>query len=298
LYGKDLSKGQLLVKSIKRKLITVINSEIENFNNRLMLYLKSKDELQQYLIKFENDKKQNKLTISKIKNEIKIYQNDMKNFEKTLVLFLQDEFIELKNNIQQRVFSDVKYSLEKTKKIPQLDRITIIIQTTIKDGIVDIIRDYRYKATTKLQKINEIYNIKYQDFKKDISLKENLKSGFLISTNKLLISKITNEVQKCKKNNLVDFDRKLNHIIKDDLDSFLNDTKDKALLQTKDLIDDFFIKLNKPLRNFEQKIQQDEQNIKNQINFLNNDEEDKEKKILQIYENIKQLENISKGLRL
>lgn len=50
--------------------------------------------------------------------DINIYKNDAKNYLETLETFLSTELIDLQNIIKQRVFNDVKYSLEKTKKDP------------------------------------------------------------------------------------------------------------------------------------------------------------------------------------
>ncbi len=69
----------------------------------------------------------------------------------------------MQNIIKQRVFNDVKYSLEKDKRKPENSRIKSIVETAIKDGIIDIIRDYRYKFIKKSQSIGEICEQKYQD---------------------------------------------------------------------------------------------------------------------------------------
>ncbi len=42
--------------------------------------------------------------------------------------------------------------LKKTKKRPESSRIKTIVETAIKDGIVDVIRDYRYKFIKKKSK--------------------------------------------------------------------------------------------------------------------------------------------------
>ena len=55
--------------------------------------------------------------------------------------------------------------LKKQKEDPDDSRIKVIIQTAIKDGIIDVIRDYRYKFIKKNLKVlvNNV-NKKYQDF--------------------------------------------------------------------------------------------------------------------------------------
>lgn len=99
-----------------------------------------------------------------MREDIMVYKNDAKNYIETLETFIKNELLDLQNVIKQRVFNDVKYSFEKTKKRPENERIKTIIQTAIKDGIIDVIRDYRYKFIKKSQDIGEICEQKYHDF--------------------------------------------------------------------------------------------------------------------------------------
>ena len=60
--------------------------------------------------------------------------------------------------------------LKKTKKRPEDSRIKVIVQTAIKDGIIDVIRDYRYKFIKNLKVLvnNVNKNIKILDLLLDI----------------------------------------------------------------------------------------------------------------------------------
>lgn len=83
--------------------------------------------------------------------DINYYKNDAKSYIDSLETFLQSELLELQNIIKQRVVNDTRYSLEKTKKRPENARVKVIVETAIKDGIIDVIRDYRYKFIKKSQ---------------------------------------------------------------------------------------------------------------------------------------------------
>jgi hypothetical protein len=291
LFDKNSSKGQILIRGTKLKLTQSINSEIKNLNHRLTLYLKSKDELHRYLIDFENKTNKNKKILSNIKNDINIYKNNIKNEISILSLFLKDELLQLQDITRQRVFDDVKYSLEKTKKLPQNSRIKIIIQTAIKDGTIDIIRDYRYKLLLKFQNINETFNNTYEEFSQTIVLDDSFKSGFLTSTNKLLISKILKYMAKCKKNTLIEFNKNIKIVLEDEFKPITNNIKQEISNNIQNLTDIFFINLNNPVQKFEQTIKSNQNNINEQIHFLKN-KKNKDKEILSIHKKIKQLENI------
>ena len=82
--------------------------------------------------------------------DINYYKNDAKSYIDSLETFLQSELLELQNIIKQRVVNDTRYSLEK-KKRPENARVKVIVETAIKDGIIDVIRDYRYKFIKNLK---------------------------------------------------------------------------------------------------------------------------------------------------
>ncbi|RXJ88626.1 ATP-binding protein, partial [Arcobacter sp. CECT 8983] len=196
LFGKSANKSELVIKSAKSQLQKTIEKEIKSFNYELVLLSKSKEELETDLEEFNQKKDTNKRIFTSLKEDINLYKNDAKSYLETLETYLGSELVELQNVIRQRVYNDVKYSFEKTKKRPPSSRVKTIIETAIKDGIIDIIRDYRYKFIKKSQSIGEICEQKYQDLGFVIGHKndnfdargffqDDFKAGFLTSSNEV-----------------------------------------------------------------------------------------------------------------
>jgi predicted GTPase len=310
LFGSNSQKGELVVQSSKNQLQRIIEKQNSFYNYELKLLSKSKDELEKELQDFNKKKSVNTRIFQAMSEDITYYKNDAKMYINSLETFLESELVELQNVIKKRVVSDVRYSFEKTKKRPENSRIKVIIETAIKDGIIDVIRDYRYKFIKKSQTIGEQCEQKYHDLGFTIGHKnenfdargffqDDFKTGFLTSNNEVLISQITEAVSKSKDSKINELDREIELLIKNQFTSIEDDIKIKAKKISSLLIESFFTTLNAPLKTFQQKLKNDEDVLQNQINSFEENDKNKAQISIDIHKNIKKLENISttvKGL--
>ena len=309
LFGTGSSKSELIIRSVKNKLLKTIDKEIKSFNYELILLGKSKEELQNDLHDFNKTKLKNELVFKNMNSDILGYKNDAKTYIQTLETFLSNELLDLQKIIKQRVFSDVKYSFEKTKKRPLGERIKVIIQTAIKDGIIDIIRDYRYKFIKKSESIGEVCEQKYQDYGFSMGHKndnfnamgffqDDFKSGFLTASNEVLITKILKEVLKTKASKLNEFDRNIEAYIKEEFGSIEENIKNKAKEISLILMENFFTALVEPLKTFEERLNKDVQALEKSLQTFENNEINKDEETIHIHKRIKKLETISKGIKI
>jgi len=243
-----------------------------------------------------------------MKEDINIYKSDAKSYISSLETFLTAELIDLQNVIKHRVTSDVRYSFEKTKKRPENSRVKVIVETAIKDGIIDVIRDYRYKFIKKSQSIGETCEQKYQEFGFAIGHKnenfdamgffqDDFKSGFLTTSNDVLISKIVNATAKSKANKLNELDRSIEDDLKEEFTQIESNIKEKAKKVSELLIDNFFETLNAPLKNFEQKLLNNEKILKDQIDSFESKDQNRGELSIQIHKKLKQLEITEKACK-
>lgn len=308
LFGSNSQKGELVIQSSKNQLQKIIEKQNSFYNYELQLLSKSKDELEVELQDFNKKKVVNTRIFQAMSEDITYYKNDSKTYINSLETFLQSELIELQTVIKQRVVGDVRYSFEKTKKRPENSRIKVIIETAIKDGIIDIIRDYRYKFIKKSQTIGEQCEQKYHDLGFSIGYKndnfdargffqDDFKAGFLTSNNEVLISLIIESVSKTKDSKIQELDREVELLLKNQFTSIEEDIKLKAKKVSSLLIESFFATLNAPLKTFEQKLKNDEELLKNQINSFEENDKNKAQLSIDIHKNIKKLENISTTIK-
>ncbi len=308
LFGKNSSKTDLIIKGVKTQLRKTIEKELKSFNYELILLSKSKEELEADLKEFAKKKSTNESIFEAMNEDIVVYKNDAKGYILTLETFLENELLDLQGIIKQRVFSDVKYSFEKTKKRPESKRIKAIVETAIKDGIVDVIRDYRYKFIKKSQSIGEVFEQKYQEMGFTIGHKNenfdargffqnDFKTGFLTSSNEILINKIVNEVSISKDNKLAELDRNIETYIKEEFEPIEKNIKEKAENVSKILIDNFFEQISEPLKVFEKKLLKDEKALQERISSFEENDSKKDELTIEIHKKIKKLEAINKELK-
>ncbi len=308
LFGSNSQKGELVVQSSKKQLLRVIEKEIDSLNYELKLLAKSKDELEIELETFKKKKEKNTKLLTAMGEDIAFYKSDTKNYIESLETFLEAELIDLQNIIKQRVVSDVRYSFEKTKKRPQNSRIKVIVETAIKDGIIDVIRDYRYKFIRKSQTIGEQCEQKYHDFGFSIGNKnekfdaigffqDDFKSGFLTSSNEVLVSQIVNSVSKSKQSKIEELSREIELFIKNEFTSIEENIKKKAKEISIILIESFFTTLNEPLLLLEQKLKNEEELLSSQISKSTNNEENKADISIAIHKKIKKMNSYANKIQ-
>ena len=308
LFGTNSQKGDLVIQSAKTQLNRLIEKQIVFNNYELTLLNKSKDELEQELNEFNRKKDSNKRILFSMSEDINYYKNDAKSYIDSLETFLQSELMELQNVIKQRVVNDTRYSLEKTKRKPENARVKVIVETAIKDGIIDVIRDYRYKFIKKSQTIGEQCEQKYHDLGFAIGHKndnfdargffqDDFKSGFLTSNNEIMISQIINTVNGAKEGKLNELDRNIEEIVKAQFKGIEEDIKIKAKKVSSLLIENFFDTLNAPLRGFEQRLKNEEESLQNRIATFEENDKNKAELSINLHKNIKKLENIMLNIK-
>lgn len=123
------------------------------------------------------------------------------------------------------------------------------------------------------------------------------KSGFLTSSNEVLINKITNEVSKSKDSKLGELDRSLQEFIKDEFEPIEKNIKEKAQNVSKVLIDNFFAQISEPLKVFEKKLLKDEKALEDRISSFEENDSQKDELTIEIHKKVKKLETFSKELK-
>ena len=308
LFGTNSQKGELVIQSAKTQLNRLIEKQIGFNNYKLTLLNKSKDELELELKEFNKKKETNKRVLFSMSEDINYYKNDAKSYIESLETFLQSELMELQNVIKQRVVNDTRYSLEKTKRKPENARVKVIVETAIKDGIIDVIRDYRYKFIKKSQSIGEQCEQKYHDLGFALGHKndnfdargffqDDFKSGFLTSNNEIMVNQIISAVGGSKEGKLNELDRNIEEIIKAQFKGIEEDIKVKAKKVSSLLIENFFNTLNAPLKAFEQRLKNEEESLQNRIATFEENDKNKAELSINLHKNIKKLEHIMLNIK-
>ena len=303
LFGKSNNKSELIIRSVNDKLKKYIDREKHFYNYSLEVLSQSKTQLKESL---ENKRGKHSNAISLIIQDMTMYKNESIHHLKRLDSFLNEEFLDLKNVIKERLYVDVKYSYEKDKKIPDSSRSKIILQTALKDGIIDIVRDYRYKFSRK----EENYIVNYERKIKNIDPKNesnyiyiNIKNffedsfldGFLTFSTDVFVSKILNAIKNSKSSKLEFLNDELYSIIEEEMDVIVKKLHLKAKQEATMLINKLFELIFENINIIKERFDKEESFIQN---TLDNYDENCEDNSINIIQKIKEIEVIKSGLSI
>ena len=286
LFGSSSVKGELIIKSALSQLKHIVDKESQRLHFELQMCSKSQEELELELVNLKVKRKLDEKHISE-KIENLVYESKrVQEYFLSLQNFLNSEILELQTTIRQRVVTDVRYSLEQTKKLPQNSRIRSIVETGFKDGIIDIIRDYRYKLIKKLQLLttNDVDGI----------YKESIRHGFLVMSLEPLLETLVSFTSTAKLKSINELDIQINASLKEYFSGIENKIYIRAHELAKELVQEFFYSLKEPLLKTKEKLAQDEESLCKylQTNDLSNTVEYS----LEIHQKIKNVELLSEKI--
>ena len=299
LFGQSAAKSQLMIASAEKKLFNEMKRYQENLQYQLEIETKSKEEIQSQWDAFVLEKERSLEEIHSLSEDVAYYKETLESYKNTLEHYLTTAFYELKDVLRQRVVSDVRYTFEKTKKIPESSRTTVIIQTALKDGIIDIVREYKYKLAKKMEEIDEESMTKYKSFGLIVSvgfemetfLASHFQQGYLIHSSDILVQEILSVVAKSRAKEIHKLDSEIQKILSSQFVSFESEIKVKADSEASVLIEDFSETLKRPLQQREEKIQSEEKTLSSRLSLLEKGE-DNSANAIAIHEKMKKLDGM------
>jgi len=143
--------------------------------------------------------------LEQIKTSVAQSKEEMEHYFGTLQKFASNQLDKLQNVVKRRITDDVSYEFSKNKKAPKEERIGSMIETAMKDGLVDVVRDYRYEFQKKMQSALEYMDAQYGEFKSDTSAhhfdarafcEEHLGSLLIFKNSTIVISGVNDAIKK------------------------------------------------------------------------------------------------------
>ncbi|MDR2081935.1 MAG: dynamin family protein [Campylobacteraceae bacterium] len=275
LFGNGSEKANLLITSNAKILYLAAEESLNAYKKECENLNKSSDKLKADL---ENLQLQNSKTEAKIENlllSLKTVLKELEEFAKTLLLEMDARANSLHAKIFSRVFDDVKYELEKNKKKPSSERITYILQSGLKDGILDLVRDYRFGFSKQSVLAQEKLLSQFDNLKLDLGT-ETFHVKTFFASNALgvkqdfeeLSARVLSALKQCSKNTLDAFAENLKNALKDE---FINIKRElNALLSSLNntLLGEFQTKNEEPLRSLQNSMKEEIANLNNQITLV------------------------------
>ncbi|MEA1918922.1 MAG: dynamin family protein, partial [Campylobacterota bacterium] len=309
LFGKKNARSALIIQSAKKRLNRALHVSLEALRFESSLLYKNESEVSKELQVLKSNRSQKLDTLERLKYQISSYKDEATHYLERLDNFLDNELRSLQGIIKKRLMDETLYALEKNKKTPLLKDQSRIIETAMKDGLIDIIREYRYKFIKKSSKISEIIAQEYDELEKsDASFYSNFnhesvfgdafKQGFVTANNTTLINRVSKVLQRASLAKLAKVDEEISAIIKEEFLYLETPIKNRAQDLSQNLLEAFFQSLEAPLKSFKNALDHNETLLQNHAQFLKEDESTRHKKSLELYERIKKIEHIAKRCQL
>lgn len=282
LFGKESQKATLLIDGAKKEIQLIFKEAIEGFCQEEQNLSTTAKGLREKFDKKSTQNEKNYKELEKIEELIEESQKELESFFTTLSNFLKIRIEKLKAVAISRVVDDCSYEARKNKAKPTQVRVVTMIETTMKDGIIDLVRDYRYefykKVTSKMEAIAQVSTL-FQSLEQTSGVfdakeffEASFGKGFLNDSYAVVNQRAYEVVKNTKRGDMETLSVKLETIFKEAMESTL-----KKLHQSIDevngvLLGGFLQKVQEPIDTLKHKMSQEEEELLSQIAILEGDE--------------------------
>jgi predicted GTPase len=255
LFGSDSQKANLIIDATKKELSHIINGANNSLHVEKSYLGKSALEIENEHTKYKEEIHSIKQKISDLKQKIVNEKDELVRYFLTLENFSKNKFLSLQAVAKRRVIDDVSYEIRKNKTKPEESRIASIIETALKDGFIDILRDYRYQFSKKIEAAFEKIEQDFDSFTKDESRNSDAKEFFekhfadlnLVSSNAVLITQVNNAIKSHSKKDIDGLSISLETHFETALKELYEKFNQKVVKINEELVYGFESELKKPL---------------------------------------------------
>ena len=307
LFGDMSEKANLIIQSNLSDLLSILTEQKNIFGKERLLLGKSAAEIKKEYQSYK-EKRENIISILReTKQSIKREEDELRNYFKTLYKFSSDRLIELRDLIKVRVMDDVTYEMRKNKTYPKAQRIEYIVENGIKDGLVDLIRDYRYEFQKKMQESFEIIkrnfdkNEENEDYKNDNFdarefLEKQLKTFIIFQNREILLTKVNENIKKYAKHSLGKLDTILSDLLQDTIKELQKSLDLKLEKINQDLLENFINISKKRVEKQELEIEMQDNLMKKMMENIKGAALNKEQRVEEIKDKLEAIKLIEQEL--
>jgi len=300
LYGDNAQKSELIVNATKKRIQKAISGQIKSLKYELHLLSKNEGELENELLSLTHTKNENQRLISQMRDEVNEYKEDTLLFIKGQENFLDAQMLRVKDRLKSRLMNDFSYAGEKNNKKEFVQGVSLALETAIKDGLIDVLRDYRYKFIQKSESIGEKIQSKYEEYELSMGesgekpsvldlVNEYFKGGVVHSSSSMLASRLKKVFTASSSKDLSSLESLLEKELREAFDVLLKSVKQKALSISEKLIEEFFENISIPLDQFEKILENEEQLLLASVNNYEKDEKKRAEYSIQVHKQLKVL---------
>jgi len=270
LFGTNSQKAKLVVDANKKELLNIAKSAKNYLHVEKNLLGKSSSEIENEFRKYQEEMIDIKNNITKLTKQIEDSKEELISYFPTLSNLSKNKLLALKALIKRRVVDDVSYELRKNKAAPKESRISYMIETGIKDGLIELLRDYKYQFQKKMENEFEKISKDFEDFSKNENIITEAKTFFkkhfsdlnVIDSNSILIKQVNKSIKTHSKKDFEGFNLILDEQFIEAFDDIYDKFSTKLQNINKDLVAMFEFTCKEPLKQVESEMNNKEQSIK------------------------------------
>ena len=155
LFGDGSRKARLIIDSTHIEILHVIEAQLLSYSDEYSLLGKDHDQIAHEYESYQEQILQTREEMARLQHQISHGRDDLHSYCDTLESVVATQMKSLQDRLKRRIYDDVSYELRKNNKKPTQSRIASMIQRAISDGFVDILRDYRYQFTKRVEETLE-----------------------------------------------------------------------------------------------------------------------------------------------
>lgn len=307
LFGEESQKAKLIISSNQKEIEHIALQAQQSFENELRFLSISTEELAQEVTHHEEEKKALSAFLIVIKNALLQSEEDIQHYFKTLEKFATHKMTTLHVELKRRIFDDVTYEFSKNKRLPKEDRIGYMIEMGIKDGLVDLMRDYRYEFQKKMQSALVYMETKYVEFKVegaqnsfDVTefFEKHLKGLLVFKNSSILIQQVNEAIYKYGKSSPSELSSTLDSLLGEEFSTLKEMLQPKLVSVNQELLNSFIDVSSMPARRIEEAMNAKEEMLEKALKCINDQSLDKQSRINMIDEKLRVIDIVLQDLSL
>ncbi len=285
LFGDESEKARLIISNNLSELQNIKKHTLNLFEEEETFLNKSNQEIKKDYEEFKTQKISFTKSIEKVNSAIIGAKIELKSYFKILDKFADEKFTDIKDVVKSRVLDDVSYEVRRNKKLPKKERTRYMVEVGIKDGLIDLLREYRYEFQKKMQMVSEDLKLSFEDLKnikehKDLLnydnedfdsrafFDENFKEFMVFKNADSLHVRTYEAIKKYGKKSLEDLERVLDTQFKDEIAILKEMMREKLLHVNEKLLDNFMQLSKNKINTIEEDIQIKDNMIEKSMKML------------------------------
>ncbi len=305
LFGENSQKANLIITANCNEIESIVEESLSIFEQEMHLLSISQEEIEQAYAKHQENKESILNFLEQINQAIAQSQLEIQHYFTTLHKFAYNRLDTLQSVVKRRIMDDVSYEFTKNKKAPKEERISSIIQTAIKDGMVDFIRDYRYEFEKKMQSTLEFMDAKYGEFKHEDAkvhfdaktfCEEHLGSILVFKNSMAIITSVNEAIRKYGKNEQSQLSSICDSLFGAEFDTIKEMLEGKLERVNAELLNAFVVLCKAPAKEIEERFGHEEATLEKAMKQMKDQSFQKDARILEIKEKERVMHIVLKDL--